>query len=1171
MIICLPAASTYSLVYNNGGSWPGEIGVSLTVNSTLVYSIGAGGAAVGSTLVTGIACPPPATVVPNCAGAPTAPTNGQINVSPAQILSWPVVSGATSYDVYFGTNNPPTNIVNGTNQAGITYNPGTLLSLTNYYWKIVPRNAIGAATGCSVWSFSTGVAGCANGTAFGTVTAPTDNTPVTISTAQYQSEYSTINSVSAGSVYQSSYSLGGFITVHQGTHAGPIIAYGATPLTWTATVAGTYYVHYNTSAFPGCGVASLSGTSIITCLSCPPPPTNWLAQFQSVNIGSSNWCVGEVRTVTVTVKNAGLIAWTNAAPDINIGIKWNADADYLVRADANGLAAGATGTYTFLMTAPLTVGTENLSFDVVNEANFWFANNNNGGGPGNVVYTSTGITINPYPIVTASTNTTICAGNNAALSGTSTLTFTNNVLSADFNTGAWPAGWTRTNNGATGAGTDFPTSFEMPAAAGSTWAGNGYTSYCSFFYAYWINAGVTGDMISPSMNLSALTTATLTFWIYNSDGTDVLAVYANTNNGAYAQVGATYATYGVWTQISISLNAYCGGANTNVKLKFTGTSDFGNSNIGIDDILVSSISNPTITNAWSSSPVGFTSSSLTPTVSPTATTNYTLTGTANGCASSASVTVTINNPVISPTPTSGDYIWRGSTSTGWSVPGNWYVYNGTNYVVATVASTTNDNVIIPANGTCITQQPIVGIPGSAQNITINSGASLILNSGSTITAKNITIASTGTLAMNGAANSSLNVSGNWQDNGTFNAGVGTVNFNGTTAQSINKSSGNEVFANVIVNKASGSLTLNSPTEIGNNLTLTSGLVNSDATNLLIINDNATATGAGNTSHVVGPVRKIGDESFTFPVGKGGIYSPTAIGAPSLTTDHFTAEYFNSDPNVSYNATSKDITIDHVSACEYWMINQTAGSSAVTVNLSWDTRSCGVTLPSDLLVARWDGAVWKDHGNGGITGNNAAGAVTSSVVISNFSPFTLASRTGNNPLPIELTNFDLSCENEKVIANWSTASEVNNNFFTLERSVDGLNFESIAFIKGNGTTIYKNSYSVTDANSIDGISYYQLKQTDFNGQTKTYSIKSVDCENKNSELFIYPNPSNGAFVIQGTTFGCDLIVTDIVGKEIYNAKGNDQKTQVKLNGFASGIYYITITKGIEKITKKVVID
>jgi hypothetical protein len=1171
---CLPAASTYSLVYNNGGTYPAEVGVSLTVNSTLVYSIGAGGATVGATLVTGEACPPPPTTPPNCVGAPTAPTNGQTGVSPSQILSWPAVSGAASYDVYFGTNNPPTNIVNGTNQAGTTYNPGTLLNSTNYYWKIVPRNVIGAATGCSVWSFSTGIAGCANGTAFGTVNAPTDNTPVTISTAQYQSEYSTINSVSAGSVYQSSYSLGGFITVHQGTPAGPIIAYGATPLTWTATVAGTYYVHYNTTAFPGCGVASLSGTSIITCLSCPPPPTNWLAQFQSMNIGSSNWCVGEVRTVTVTVKNAGIIAWTDATPDINIGVKWNSDLDYPlgIRANAGGLAAGATGTYTFLVTAPLTAGGENLSFDVVNEGNFWFASNANGSGPGNVVYTSTSQTITPYPAVSAGTNTTICVGNTAQLNGTSSLTFTNKILETNFNNGAWPTDWTRTSNNTAGVGPDYSTSLENPSALGSTWAGNGYTGYCSFFYSYWVGAGVTGDMISPSMNLSASTTATLTFWIYNSDGTDVLNVYANTNNGAYAQVGTTYATYGAWTQISISLNAYCGGANTNVKLKFTGTSDYGISNIGIDDIIVQSTVIGTPTNGWTSSPAGFTSASLTPNVSPSSTTNYSLTATYNGCANISSVVVTIDNPIISPAPATGDYIWRGSTSTGWSVPSNWYVYNGTSYSVASVASTSNDDVIIPANGTCIIQQPIVGVPGSAQNITVNSGASLTLNSGSTITAKNITIASTGTLSMNGVANSTLNVSGNWQDNGTFNAGVGTVNFNGTTAQSINKNSGNEVFANVIVNKASNALTLNSPIEIGTNITLTSGLVNSDATNLLIINDNATTTGASNTSHVVGPVRKIGNEAFTFPVGKGNNYAPAAIGAPSLTTDHFTAEYFNSDPNGSYNVTLKDVTINNISACEYWIIDRTAGLSDVTVNLSWNTpRSCGVNDPTELLLARWDGSSWKDHGNGGTTGNNTAGSINTAAVVTNFSPFTLASKTSINPLPIELTNYDLSCENKKVVINWSTASEINNNFYTIERSADGLTFESIAFVNGNGTTVTKNNYSYTDTNPIDGLSYYQLKQTDYNGQSKTYSLRSINCENKNSDVLIYPNPNKGMFTIQGTELGCEVTITDVLGKVIYSIKGNEQKTQVILQNLSRGIYYININKNDTNVTKKIAID
>jgi hypothetical protein len=56
---CLPAASTYALVFNNGGAYSSEVGItSLTINGTNVYSVGAGLAAVGSTLTTGTACPP---------------------------------------------------------------------------------------------------------------------------------------------------------------------------------------------------------------------------------------------------------------------------------------------------------------------------------------------------------------------------------------------------------------------------------------------------------------------------------------------------------------------------------------------------------------------------------------------------------------------------------------------------------------------------------------------------------------------------------------------------------------------------------------------------------------------------------------------------------------------------------------------------------------------------------------------------------------------------------------------------------------------------------------------------------------------------------------------------------------------------------------------------------
>ncbi len=72
------------------------------------------------------------------------------------------------------------------------------------------------------------IAQCTNGSAYATATAPTSGT-TTISTCQYQTEYSTVNSVVAGSTYQSAYSGGGCITVHSGTPGGPIVAWGNHP------------------------------------------------------------------------------------------------------------------------------------------------------------------------------------------------------------------------------------------------------------------------------------------------------------------------------------------------------------------------------------------------------------------------------------------------------------------------------------------------------------------------------------------------------------------------------------------------------------------------------------------------------------------------------------------------------------------------------------------------------------------------------------------------------------------------------------------------------------------------------------------------------------------------------------------------------------------------------
>lgn len=108
---------------------------------------------------------------------------------------------------------------------------------------------------------------CTNTSAFGTVTAPTGSTPVTISSCSFQSEYSTINSVIGGNRYVVTASIPGtFITIRYNTSSGTVVAMGETPLQFTAPCNGTYFAHWNTNS--SCGTASSCMITTIACSSC---------------------------------------------------------------------------------------------------------------------------------------------------------------------------------------------------------------------------------------------------------------------------------------------------------------------------------------------------------------------------------------------------------------------------------------------------------------------------------------------------------------------------------------------------------------------------------------------------------------------------------------------------------------------------------------------------------------------------------------------------------------------------------------------------------------------------------------------------------------------------------------------------------------------------------------
>jgi subtilase family protein/MAM domain-containing protein meprin/A5/mu/flagellar hook capping protein FlgD len=91
----------------------------------------------------------------SCSASLITPTDGATGVSLKTTIKWAAVNDASSYDFYFGTDTPPTNIVNGTNLTATTFIP-TLSGNTTYFINVVPRNSQGSNTSCTtIWSFTT--------------------------------------------------------------------------------------------------------------------------------------------------------------------------------------------------------------------------------------------------------------------------------------------------------------------------------------------------------------------------------------------------------------------------------------------------------------------------------------------------------------------------------------------------------------------------------------------------------------------------------------------------------------------------------------------------------------------------------------------------------------------------------------------------------------------------------------------------------------------------------------------------------------------------------------------------------------------------------------------------------------------------------------------------------
>ena len=199
-------------------------------------------------------------------------------------------------------------------------------------------------------------------------------------------------------------------------------------------------------------------------------------------------------------------------------------------------------------------------------------------------------------------------------------------------------------------------------------------------------------------------------------------------------------------------------------------------------------------------------------------------------------------------------------------------------------------------------------------------------------------------------------------------------------------------------------------------------------------------------------------------------------------------------------------------------------------------------------------------------------------------WTTGSFTNENttPLPVELSSFTASTNQNAINLKWQTKTEVNNYGFDVERKLgngklDVGSWDKIGFVSGHGNSNSPKDYSLTDKNPSGGSKFvYRLKQIDNDGKFE-YS-KEVEIELVPNEFALYQNYPNPFNPVTNIKFA--LQKSGIVNLTVYNMLGeqvaaliNEVKeagfydVQFDASNFSTGVYIFRLTAGDFVQTKK----
>lgn len=182
-----------------------------------------------------------------------------------------------------------------------------------------------------------------------------------------------------------------------------------------------------------------------------------------------------------------------------------------------------------------------------------------------------------------------------------------------------------------------------------------------------------------------------------------------------------------------------------------------------------------------------------------------------------------------------------------------------------------------------------------------------------------------------------------------------------------------------------------------------------------------------------------------------------------------------------------------------------------------------------------------------------------------SPAYLTGFNTNTPLPVTWLSVSAQQQSHTSIGvSWLTASELNNDYFEVLRSEDAAVWEVRGRVKSIGNSNVVNEYSYLDIfrDETTETYYYQIRQTDFDGTSKTSGIVKVQLGGKEPQaVSVFPNPVQTSFVVahpfvEGVTL--ELIKAD--GFDGLSLSDYKTGSEIDVRQLPAGLYLLRLSHG-----------